>query len=224
MIAPLPGATPTKPGSCTLPLPGIFADIVDETAHDVHERQGGYPRHQAAVARRCCAPSGATTERYQEDLLPGRIRGSCYVAGDCAHRDEDGYFWIMGRIDDVLNVSGHRLGTMEIESALVANPLVAEAAVVGRPHEIKGESVFAFVVLKARAPDRRRGAAARRGTARLGRQGNRPDRQARRHPLRRQPAQDALRQDHAPPAARDRRARRSRRTFRRWRIRRSSIS
>ena len=118
-----------------------------------------------------------------------------------------GYFTIMGRIDDVLNVSGHRLGTMEIESALVANPLVAEAAVVGRPDDMTGEAVCAFVVLKQARPVGRRRREDREGAARLGRQGDRPDREAEGHPLRRQPAEDALRQDHAPAAALDRQGR-----------------
>ena len=124
-----------------------------------------------------------------------------YVAGDSAHRDKDGYFWIMGRIDDVLNVAGHRLGTMEIESALVAHPNVAEAAVVGRPHEIKGESVFAYVVLRGERPTGDKARGIHQGAARLGDRTVRRHRAARRHPFRRQPAQDALGQDHAPPAA-----------------------
>ena len=125
-------------------------------------------------------------------------------------RDKDtGYFTIMGRIDDVLNVSGHRLGTMEIESALVANPMVAEAAVVGRPDELTGEAVCAFVVLKQRAalPAPRREKMAKR-VARLGRQGDRADRQAEGHPLRRQSAEDAFGQDHAAAVALDRQGRR----------------
>jgi acetyl-CoA synthetase len=91
-------------------------------------------------------------ERFRKSYFPEELKG-CYLAGDSSHRDADGYFWIMGRIDDVLNVSGHRLGTMEIESALVANPLVAEAAVVGKPHDIKGEAVVAYVVLKGVRPE-----------------------------------------------------------------------
>ncbi|MEW6562924.1 MAG: acetate--CoA ligase [Pseudomonadota bacterium] len=150
MIAPLPGAVPTKPGSCTLPLPGITATIVNEVGDEVHDQHGGF-----LVIKRPF-PSQIRTiwgdpERYKKSYFPEEMRGA-YLAGDSAHRDEDGYFWIMGRIDDVLNVSGHRLGTMEIESALVANPLVAEAAVVGKPHEIKGEAVVAFVVLKGARP------------------------------------------------------------------------
>jgi acetyl-CoA synthetase len=151
MIAPLPGAMPIKPGTCTLPLPGIMATIVNEAGDEVHDQHGGF----LVITRPF--PSQIRTiwgdpERYQKGYFPEEMHGA-YLAGDSAHRDEDGYFWIMGRIDDVLNVSGHRLGTMEIESALAANPLVAEAAVVGKPHEIKGEAVVAFVVLKGARPD-----------------------------------------------------------------------
>ena len=147
MIAPLPGAVPTKPGSCTLPLPGIQVGVVDETGHDVAPRQGGF-----LVIKRPF-PSQLRTlwgdpERFVKTYFPPELGGRMYLAGDSAHQDADGYYWIMGRIDDVLNVSGHRLGTMEIESALVSNPLVAEAAVVGKPHDVKGEAVVAFVVLK----------------------------------------------------------------------------
>jgi acetyl-CoA synthetase len=147
MIAPLPGAVATKPGSCTLPLPGIIADVVDEQGGSVPLGQGGY-----LVIKRPF-PSQLRglwndPERYQKTYFPAELGGKTYLAGDSAHRDVDGYYWIMGRIDDVLNVSGHRLGTMEIESALVSNPLVAEAAVVGKPHDIKGEAVVAFVVLR----------------------------------------------------------------------------
>ena len=151
MIAPIPGAVPTKPGSCTLPLPGIIADIVDESGAPVEAGKGGF------LVIKKPFPSLVRTiwgdpDRFKKTYFPEEFDGKFYLAGDSAHRDEHGYFWIMGRIDDVLNVSGHRLGTMEIESALVANPLVAEAAVVGRPHEIKGEAVVAFVVLKGARP------------------------------------------------------------------------
>jgi len=151
MIAPLPGAMQTKPGSCTLPLPGIIATIVNEAGDEVHDQHGGF-----LVIKRPF-PSQIRTiwgdpERYKKGYFPEEMRGY-YLAGDSARRDEDGYFWIMGRIDDVLKVSGHRLGTMEIESALVANPLVAEAAVVGKPHDIKGEAIVAYVVLKGVRPD-----------------------------------------------------------------------
>ncbi|HMM46388.1 MAG TPA: acetate--CoA ligase [Thiobacillaceae bacterium] len=146
-IAPLPGAIATKPGSCTLPLPGIMASVTDEHGHPSALGQGGY----LVIDRPF--PSQLRTlwndpERFKKTYFPEELGGRRYLAGDSAHRDADGYFWIMGRIDDVLNVSGHRLGTMEIESALVANPRVAEAAVVGRPHDVKGEAVVAYVVLK----------------------------------------------------------------------------
>ena len=163
MISPLPGAVPTKPGSCTLPLPGIQADIVDEQGAPVDKGQGGL-----LVINRPF-PSQLRTlwgdpERFKQTYFPPELGGKTYLAGDSSHRDSDGYFWIMGRIDDVLNVSGHRLGTMEVESALVANPLVAEAAVVGKPHEIKGESIVAFVVLKGARPN---GEAAKKNVATL---------------------------------------------------------
>ncbi|HAB32432.1 MAG TPA: acetate--CoA ligase, partial [Cryomorphaceae bacterium] len=151
MIAPVPGIIPLKPGSCTFPLPGIMATIVDETGHEVKNEGGGL-----LVIKRPF-PSLARTiwgnpDRFKNTYFPSDIGGKYYLAGDSAHRDSDGYFWIMGRVDDVLNISGHRLGTMEIESALVANSLVAEAAVVGKPHEIKGEVIVAFVVLKVSCP------------------------------------------------------------------------
>jgi acetyl-CoA synthetase len=151
MITPLPGVTPLKPGSCTLPLPGIDAAIVDETGEEVERGKGGF-----LVIRRPW-PSMIRTiwgdpERFKKTYFPEELRGY-YLAGDGAQRDQDGYFWIMGRIDDVLNVSGHRLGTMEVESALVAHELVAEAAVVGRPDDMTGEAVVAFVVLNGPLPE-----------------------------------------------------------------------
>ncbi len=152
LLAPLPGAVVLKPGSCTFPLPGIQAAIVDEAGHEVEAGKGGF-----LVIKRPF-PSLLRTiwndpERYRRTYFPAEMGGRLYLSGDSANRDVEGYFWIMGRIDDVLNVSGHRLGTMEIESALVAHPLVAEAAVVGKPHEIKGEAIVAFVVLKSERPD-----------------------------------------------------------------------
>jgi acetyl-CoA synthetase len=152
LISPLPGAIPTKPGSATLPLPGIFADIVDETGNSVGRGKGGI-----LVIRRPW-PSMLRTiwgdpERYRKTYWPDDFKGKLYLAGDGASTDEEGYYRIVGRIDDVLNVSGHRLGTMEVESALVANSkLVAEAAVVGRPDELTGEAICAFVVLKGPRP------------------------------------------------------------------------
>ena len=152
MISPLPGATPTKPGSATLPLPGIFADIVDETGHPVGRGKGGIlviKRPWPAMLRTIWGDA----DRYVKTYWPEEFQRKLYLAGDGASTDEDGYFRIVGRIDDVLNVSGHRLGTMEIESALVAHTtLVAEAAVVGRPDELTGEAVCAFVVLKRSLP------------------------------------------------------------------------
>jgi len=151
LISPLPGVTATKPGSCTQPLPGIEADIVDDRGAAVKRADaGGY-----LVIRRPWPSMLRTIWRNNDRYLAGyweKFDNRYYVAGDSARRDKDGYFWIMGRIDDVLNVAGHRLGTMEIESALVAHPRVAEAAVVGRPHEIKGESVFAYVVTRGARP------------------------------------------------------------------------
>ncbi|MFL6715382.1 MAG: acetate--CoA ligase, partial [Burkholderiaceae bacterium] len=152
MITPLPGATPMVPGSCTLPLPGIMAAIVDETGQDLPNGQGGI-----LVVKRPW-PSMIRTiwndpARFRKSYFPEELGGKTYLAGDGAIRNKDnGYFTITGRIDDVLNVSGHRMGTMEIESALLAHPLVAEAAVVGKPDETTGESICAFVVLKRPRP------------------------------------------------------------------------
>ncbi|MFL9923405.1 acetate--CoA ligase [Herbaspirillum lusitanum] len=152
MISPLPGATPQVPGSCTLPLPGIAAAIVDETGNDLPDGNGGI-----LVVKRPW-PSMIRTiwndpERFKKSYFPEELGGKIYLAGDGAIRNKDnGYFTITGRIDDVLNVSGHRMGTMEIESALVANSMVAEAAVVGKPDPTTGESICAFVVLKRPRP------------------------------------------------------------------------
>jgi len=152
VITPLPGVTPLVPGSCTLPFPGIAIDVVDEVGVDVEWGSGGL------LVIKKPWPSMIRTiwgdpERFKKSYFPEEIGGNLYLAGDGAVRDKKtGYFTIMGRIDDVLNVSGHRLGTQEIESALVSSEYVAEAAVVGRPHDVKGESVVAFVVLKAERP------------------------------------------------------------------------
>jgi acetyl-CoA synthetase len=151
MISPLPGATPTKPGSCTLPLPGIAADVVDLEGNSVPADQGGYlavRRPWPGMMRTVHGDPDRFRQSYWEHIRPAD--GShLYFAGDGARRDGDGYFWVMGRVDDVINVSGHRLGTMEIESALVSHPAVAEAAVVGRPDDLKGEGIVAFVTLEA---------------------------------------------------------------------------
>ena len=153
VITPLPGATPLVPGSCTLPFPGIQAAVVDETGKDVPWGQGGI------LVIKKPWPSMIRTiygdpERFKKSYYPEDFKGKYYLAGDGAIRDvKTGYFTITGRIDDVLNVSGHRMGTMEIESALVAHTdLVAEAAVVGRPDDTTGEAICAFVVLKRPRP------------------------------------------------------------------------
>src|SRR5690606_2210508 len=145
MIAPFPGATPTKPGSATLPLPGIRARIVDGEGREVPAGKGGnlvIDRPWPSMAMTIHGDHARFVSTYFSQV-PG-----CYFTGDGARRDADGYFWIMGRVDDVLNVSGHRLGTAEIESALVSHPKVAEAAVVGMPDEVKGQGIAAFVTLR----------------------------------------------------------------------------
>ncbi len=152
MITPMPGATPMIPGSCTLPFPGIMAAVVDETGTEVPWGQGGI----LVVTKPW--PSMIRTvwgdpDRFKKTYYPEDFKGKLYLAGDGAIRDaETGYFTLTGRIDDVLNVSGHRMGTMEIESALVAHEKVAEAAVVGRPDDLTGEAIVAFVVLKGARP------------------------------------------------------------------------
>ncbi len=145
MIAPLPGATPTKPGSATLPLPGVEAAVMSKSGEEAGPNEGGYlviKRPWPSMLRTIWGDD----ERYRQQYF-SEIDG-VYFAGDGARRDQDGYFWIMGRVDDVINVSGHRLGTMEVESALVSHEAVAEAAVVGRPDELKGQGIVAFVTLE----------------------------------------------------------------------------
>lgn len=152
MITPMPGATPMVPGSCTLPFPGVQVAVVDETGTEVPNGQGGIlvvKRPWPAMIRNVYGDP----ERFKKTYYPDDFKGKLYLAGDGAIRDKDtGYFTITGRIDDVLNVSGHRMGTMEIESALVAHEKVAEAAVVGRPDDVTGEAIVAFVVLKGDRP------------------------------------------------------------------------
>jgi acetyl-CoA synthetase len=145
LISPMPGATPTKPGSGTLPMPGVLVDVVDLKGNAVEANREGY------LVIRHPWPSMFRTlwrdpQRYEDNYF-NKIPG-VYMTGDAARRDEDGYYWVLGRVDDVMNVSGHRLSTMELESALVRHPAVAEAAVVGKPHEITGQSVACFVTLK----------------------------------------------------------------------------
>ena len=146
MIAPVPGAVPTKPGSATRPLPGIIADVVDRSGKTVGVNEGGFlviKRPWPSMMRTIYGDPERFRKQYWSDIE------GVYFTGDGARRDEDGYFWIMGRIDDVINVSGHRIGTMEVESALVSHPTVAEAAVVGRPDDLKGQGIVAFVTLAA---------------------------------------------------------------------------
>ncbi len=150
MMSPLPGAIATKPGSCTKPLPGIIPQIVDASGKEVDAHHGGW-LVMAHPWPGMLRGIWGDDERYREvywSKTPGK-----YLAGDNARRDADGYYWIMGRIDDVLNVSGHRLSTIEIESALVSHPAVAEAAAVGRPDDLKGEAVAVFVTLKSGQPN-----------------------------------------------------------------------
>ena len=146
MIAPVPGAVPTKPGSATRPLPGIIAEVVDRTGKPVGVNEGGFlvvKRPWPSMMRTIYGDPERFRKQYWSDIE------GVYFTGDGARRDADGYFWIMGRIDDVINVSGHRIGTMEVESALVSHPTVAEAAVVGRPDDLKGQGIVAFVTLSA---------------------------------------------------------------------------
>ena len=200
LITPLPGATRLKPGSATQPFFGVVPEIVDAD---------GKVLDGAAPGNLCIADSWpgqmrtvyGDHQRFVETYFkayPGK-----YFTGDGCRRDEDGYYWITGRVDDVINVSGHRMGTAEVESALVAHAKVSEAAVVGYPHDIKGQGIYAYVTLMAGEQPR----SVAQGAGRLGAQGDRPDRRARSHPVRARPAEDALRQDHAPHPAQDRRGR-----------------
>ncbi len=144
-ITPLPGAIPTKPGSCTLPFPGIEAKIIREDGTEANPNEGGYlciMKPWPGLMRGVYGQPDRFRETYWSKFK------HIYLAGDSARCDEDGYFWIMGRIDDVIKVSGHRIGTAEVESALVSHPKVAEAAVVPMPHDIKGEAIYAYVTLK----------------------------------------------------------------------------
>ncbi|MDP7497048.1 MAG: AMP-binding protein, partial [Roseibacillus sp.] len=145
MISPLPGCTPTKPGTATLPFFGVDAAILDEEGNECQADEGGklvIRKPWPSMLRTIYGDKGRYRKTYWNDYK------GIYTAGDGARTDKQGNFWIVGRLDDVLNVSGHRLGTAEVESALVAHPDVAEAAVVGRPHEIKGQGIAAFVTLK----------------------------------------------------------------------------
>ncbi|HMT03606.1 MAG TPA: acetate--CoA ligase [Burkholderiales bacterium] len=148
MLSPIPGVTNLKSGSCTFPIPGIFADIVDENGKEVKNNKGGYLVIKKPFPMQL-RNIWNNPNRYLEAYYPKNImEGKYYVAGDYACKDKEGYFWILGRTDDIIKVSGHRLSTMEIESSLNSHPKIAESAVVGKPDEIKGESICAFVVCK----------------------------------------------------------------------------
>lgn len=145
MCTPLPGITPTKPGSCAIPFFGVDLAVVDRDGKEVPPDTGGYlviRRPMPSMLRTVYGDDQRYKKQYYSDIPP------YYFTGDGARRDKDGYFWVMGRVDDVVNVAGHRLGTMEVESAMVAHPKVAEAAVVGRPDELKGQALCAFVTVK----------------------------------------------------------------------------
>jgi acetyl-CoA synthetase len=150
MITPLPGAIPTKPGSATLPFPGIIPNVVDLDGNPSADNEGGYlvVEHPWPGMMRTVFGDPDRFRRSYWEHIPPKDGNYVYFSGDGARRDEDGYFWVMGRVDDVISVAGHRLGTMEIESALVSHPAVAEAAVVGKPDALKGEEVVAFVTLE----------------------------------------------------------------------------
>jgi acetyl-CoA synthetase len=147
MITPIPGAIATKPGSATKPFPGVVPEVVDIEGRPVPDGSGGFlilKQPWPGMLRTIYGDPDRYVKQYWSQI-PG-----AYFTGDGARRDRDGYYWIMGRVDDVINVSGHRLSTMEVESALVAHPAVAEAAVVGRPDEVKGQAIAAFVTLEGK--------------------------------------------------------------------------
>ena len=205
MISPLPGVTATKPGSAMGALPGIGAEVVDDEAHPVGNGGGGYlvlTEPWPSMLRGIWGDNDRYVETYWS-----RWQG-LYFAGDGAKLDEDGAIWLLGRVDDVMNVSGHRISTTEVESALVSHPIVAEAAVVGATDDTTGQGIVAFVILRegVEPGDRRHHRPAQPRRAR-----DRPDRQAAPDPRRARAAQDPVRQDHAPAAARHRREPRRRR-------------
>ena len=201
LITPLPGATDLKAGSATRPFFGVQPQLVDDE---------GKVLEGAADGNLCITDSWpgqmrtvyGDHERFVQTYF-STYKGK-YFTGDGCRRDEDGYYWITGRVDDVLNVSGHRMGTAEVESALVSHDKVSEAAVVGYPHDIKGQGIYCYVTLMAGEQGQRRAA---QGTRRACAQGDRRHRLARQDPVRAGPAQDALGQDHAPHPAQDRRGR-----------------
>ena len=196
LITPLPGITTTKPGSATQPFPGVDAAVYDDQGNEVGPGGGGYlvlRRPWPAMLRGIYRDHDRYVETYWS-RYPG-----VYFAGDGARIDEDGDFWLLGRVDDVMNVSGHRISTIEVESALVDHQAVAEAAVCGRDDALTGQAIVAFVTLKGVAGGLGRDA---RGAPRPRGEGDRPDREAGQHPLHAGAAEDALGQDHAAPAPR----------------------
>ena len=201
MISPLPGVTAGKPGSAMKALPGISIDVVNDEAESVGNGNGGYlviREPWPAMLRTLWGDDQRFIDTYWS-----RWQG-LYFAGDGAKLDDDGDIWLLGRVDDVMNVSGHRLSTTEIESALVSHPKVAEAAVVGAADDMTGQAVCAFVILRDTARRRRRGH--RRGAPQARAEGDRRDRQAAPDHDRARAPEDPLRQDHAPPAQGRRRA------------------
>ena len=203
LITPLPGAIDAQAG---LGDPAVLRRQAGASSTPSGKVLEGAGRGQSVHHRLLAGPDAHRLRRpraLRPDLLQRPIPAS-YFTGDGCRRDEDGYYWITGRVDDVINVSGHRMGTAEVESALVAHPKVAEAAVVGFPHDIKGQGIYAYVTLNAGEEPSDE---LRKELIALGAQGDRPDRHARRHPVGAGPAQDPLGQDHAPHPAQDRRER-----------------
>ena len=205
MITTLPGAQSTKPGSAGTPLPGIDAAVLDEEGNEVDDEQG-------LLALRKPWPSMLRTlykedDRYVETYF-SKFGKETYFVGDAARKDDDDYFWVIGRVDDVINVSGHRLSTAEVESAIVSHPKVAEAAVIGQADEDTGQSICAFVTLEGDLEGTDELVAEiREHVAQQDRQVRAPEA----HRLVRRPAEDPLGEDHAPAAARHRRGPRARR-------------
>ena len=201
LITNLPGATPMKPGSATKPFFGIVPEIVNEDGSETPVGSGGrlcITKPWPGMLRGTWGdPENKLIKEVYFKAFPGK-----YFTGDGARKDEDGYYWLLGRVDDVINVSGHRMGTAEVESALVSHPAVAEAAVVGYPHEIKGEGIYAYVILRTGQESI---AVTQQDTHRSRPRGDRADREARLSPLRSGAAEDPLGQDHAQNPSQDRR-------------------
>ena len=207
MISPLPGVTATKPGSAMTPLPGISAIIVNDEGHPVGNGEGGYlviDKPWPAMLRTIFGDD----DRYKDTYWSRFADQGYYFAGDGAKYDTDGALWLLGRVDDVMNISGHRISTTEVESALVSHPAVAEAAVVGAADEMTGQGIVAFVILRGIGSGHRHPGRRTQGPRR---QGNRAHRQTQADPRRPRTPQDPVRQNHAPTAPRHRRKPRRRR-------------